>query len=197
MVDITVHDNVREFTRNLNLFQRQQVPFATSRALNDTAVKAQDMLVKGVQIRFNNRKRWWIKGNRRTGIRVDFSSKKRLPIVASVYTNAYFAELQEDGGTKAPVNGKVLAIPTTKAPKALRRSDGVRRAKMKSNVFVSKKGVFQRMAKKKLKPLFTWARVANVKPRFKFDVTVRAAVNRWFPIYFKKRIQEAISTAKI
>lgn len=197
MVDITVHDNVREFTKNLNIFQRQQIPFATSRALNDTAVKAQDLLVKGVQIRFNNRKRWWIKGNRRTGIRVDFSSKKRLPMVASVYTNAYFAELQEEGGTKAPVSGKVLAIPTAKAPKSLRRSDGVRRAKQKSNVFVSKKGVFQRMAKKKLKPLFTWARVATVRPRFKFDITVRTAVNRWFPVFFRKRIQEAIASAKI
>lgn len=197
MVDISVRDNVKEFTRNLNYFEKTQVPFALSRALNDTAVQAQKDLVKGIQIRFNSRKKWWIKGSRRTGIRVDFSNKNRKPIMASVYTNAYFAELQEKGGTKRPVNGSVLAVPTDRAPKSLRRSDGIARAKQKSTVFVSKKGVFQRMSKNKLKPLFTWARVANVTPRFKFNITVTTSVKRWFPIYFRKRLDQAIATAKV
>lgn len=195
-MDIQVTDNIKEFTAKLDFFQRTQIPFASSRAINDTAVKAQEALVKGIIIRFNNKKKWWIKGNRRTGIRVKFSNKNNKPIMASVYTDAYFAEIQEDGGVKAPVSGKVLAVPTDRAPKTLRRSDGVARAKQKSTVFVSKKGVFQRMSKRKLKPLFTWARVANIKPRFKFDLTVRTAVNRWFPIMFKKRMEQAIPCAE-
>lgn len=197
MIDISVKDNVREFTRKLNHVEKQQVPFATSRALNDTAVKAQESLVKGILVRFNNRKKWWIKGNRRTGVRVDFSSKRKVPMMSSVYTNAYFAELQEKGGTKTPVSGSVLAVPTDRAPKSLHRSDGVRKAKANNAVFVDKRGVFRRMARGKLKTLFTWVRVATVRPRFKFDVTVRTAVKRWFPIYFKKRLAEALRTAKL
>lgn len=197
MPQITVKDNIKEFTKQLDDFQKRQIPFATSKALNDTAVKAQESLIKGIMIRFNSKKKWWIKGSRRTGIRVEFSNKHRLHKGASVYTNAYFAELQEDGGIKAPVSGRALAVPTSRVPKSIRRSDGIKRATAQKNVFVDKRGVFKRMAKGKLKPLFTWARVAQISPRFKFDTTATVATKRWFPIYFKKRLDQAIRTARI
>ena len=196
-MEISVKDNVNEFIKRLDSVQRRQIPFATSQAINDTAVKGQEAVVKGIKIRFNSRKKWWVKGNRKTGIRVNFSSKKKIPMVASVYTNAYFAKIQEEGGIKKATSGTSLAIPTTKAPKSLKRSDGVKRALSKSNVYVSQKGVFRRMAKGKVKPLFTWAKVANIKPAFKFEITMRTAVNRWMPINFRKRLKKALATAKL
>ena len=147
--------------------------------------------------RYTNRKKWYIKGNRRTGVRVKFSSKNRLPIKATVYTNAYFAKLQEDGGIKAPKAGKVLAVPTDRAPKRIWRSDGIHIAKQNAKVFVSRRGVFQRMSKNKVKTLFTWARNAKVNPALRFELTARVTAKRWFNIYFKRRIDAALKTAKL
>lgn len=197
MPSITVKDNIEEFTRNLDKFQKRQIPFATSKAMNDTAIKVQEAEVKRVQISFNNKKKWWAKGNRRTGIRVDFSNKKNMPLKASVYTNAYFAKLQEDGGTKRPISGSSLAIPTAKAPKSIRRSDGLNKVKGRSNVFISKRGVFQRMRKGKVKTLFTWSKTANISPSFKWELTANVATKRWMPIHFKKRLKQAINSAKL
>lgn len=196
-MQISVKSNIKEFTKNLNLFQKSQIPFATSRALNDTAIKGQESTVKKVQITFNNRKKWYNKSNRKTGIRVNFSNKNKLPITASIYTNAYFLGLHEKGGIKRPVSGSSIAVPTNKAPNTLRRSDGVSRAKTRKNVFVSSKGVFQRMARRKIKPLFTWARIANIRPQLGFERTNQVSVKRWFPIFFRKRIEQAIKTAKL
>ncbi|MEM7617161.1 MAG: hypothetical protein AAF195_02130 [Pseudomonadota bacterium] len=197
MIDIVVKDNIKEFTKKLDFIQKRQIPFATSRALNDTAITVQNAIVNKVIVTFNNRKKWWVKGNRRTGIRVDFSNKKRMPLKSSVYTKAYFAELQEKGGTKSPVNGSKLAVPTNKAPKSLRRSDGVKRALQQKAVFVDKRGVMRRMAKGKLKPLFTFTNIAQVKPRFGFTKSAINTTNRWFPRYFNKRLKQAIASAKI
>lgn len=196
-MQFVVKDNVKQFSRKLDLVQKRQVPFATSRALNDTAVKCQENIVINIQHRFNNRMRWYVKGSRRTGIRVEFSSKKRLPMKAEVYTNAYFAELQEQGGVKAPVSGKALALPTTNTPRKLHKSHGVRLAKADSAVFVDKRGVFKRMRKGKLKLLFTWARSAQIRPRFRFEQTAATTAKRWFPRYFEKRLQQALSTMKL
>lgn len=193
-MELIIKDNIDKFIRELDRAERRQVPFALSRALNDTAINAQEAIVKAIQIRFNNKKKWWTKSNRRTGVRVNFSSKDKLK--SGVYTNAYFARIQEDGGIKTPRSGKNLAIPTEKAQKRFRKSSGAREALKQANTYATKKGIYKKTGKNKIQKLFSFTPSANIKPKFKFELTARVAVNRKIQRNFRKRLQEALRTAR-
>lgn len=196
MVEISVKDNIKEFTRHLGHIQKKQIPFATSRAMKDTAVDAQDAVVIQVQQVFDNKKKWWTKGNRRTGIRVDFSKKNDLH--ASVYTNAAFASLQEEGGTKTPHRGRVLAIPTDNTPKRFAKAGGARALLQSSNkVFSSSKGIYRRQGKKGIPQLmFSYVRSATIRAVFGFADTCMKTVKARFKVNFEKRLEQALRTAK-
>ncbi len=193
-MEIRLDSNIREFTKWLTEVQKEQVPYATSRALNDTAVDAQNSLVKAVTGIFKNRKRWWLK-QQPTGIKVKFSNKRDL--AARVHTSAYFAQIQQDGGVKKPKTAKNLAIPTAAVPKKYRTSHGARDMMAdKKNVFSTPKGVFRRTGKKKLTLMWSLSPTATIKGVFKFGDIVTKVVNRRFEVHFKKRLDQALNSAK-
>ena len=131
-MQITITSNIKKIATQLDYMQRKQLPFATSRALNKVAVAAQESIVRSIPHIFNNRKKWWGK-NKPTGIKVKFSNKYEL--VAAVYTKAYFANLQEDGGIKRPSSGGKLAVPASGIPRKFYRSDALRKEQGNSRIF--------------------------------------------------------------
>lgn len=193
-MEIRLDSNIREFTKWLTEVQKEQVPYATSRALNDVAVDAQSSVVKSITGIFQNRKKWWLK-QQPTGIKVKFSNKRDL--VSRVHTSAYFAQIQQDGGTKKPKSAKNLAIPTAAVPKKYRTSHGAREMMAdKKNVFSTPKGVFRRTGKKKLTLLWSLAPAAKIIGVFKFADIITKVVNRRFEQHFRKRLEQALNTAK-
>jgi len=194
-MDLSVKSNIKEFSKNLTNVQKNQLPFATSRALNDTAIDVQNAEVKGIQVRFNNRKKWWMK-RQPTGVKVSFSDKRKLWV--DIYTNAKFAKIQEEGGIKTP-KGRAIAIPAEGLPKRLRKAGGARKL-LQSNkkAFSTPKGIFKRRGKKRYPIIqqFSYATSVTVKPRFKFHKTAEVATNRKFKRNFQKRLAEAIKTAR-
>lgn len=194
MVELYLRDNVREFTKWLTDVQKQQVPYATSRALNDTAVDGQNSVQKFITGVFQNRKKWWLK-QQPTGIKVKFSNKRDLH--ARVHTSAYFLPLQKKGGTKRPKTAKNLAIPTAAVPKKYRTSHGAREMMAdKKNVFSTPKGVFRRTGKKKLTLMWSLSPSAKIKPVFEWETIITKVVNRRFGTHFKKRLEQALASAK-
>jgi hypothetical protein len=194
-MDMMIRSNIRQFIKALDVVQRKQVPFALSQALNDTAFDVRSAEVDQAQRVFNNRKNWW--SNRRTGFQVETASKKQgIGMKATIRANAYFAELQEHGGIKTP-RGRRLAIPTEQAPKSLRRSDGVRRAKENAKVFVNSSGVYQRTSKRKIKRLFSFAAQATVTPRFGFEKTAKLRTQARIGHHFNRRLEAALRTARL
>ncbi len=200
-MQLNVRSNIREFTAGMTDIQRRQIPYALSRALNDTAVSVQSAEVENVQRVFKNKKNWWNRNNRNTGIRVEFSSKKKL--TASVYTNAHFAQMQEDGGTKLP-RKRYIAIPTNQAPKNIQKSGGVAKALSNPRSFISSyngetnAAVYQRKGKKTypLKVLFVLTPKAEVKPAMHYMDTAMNRAKRDFNGYFAERLSVALATAK-
>ncbi len=195
-MDFRLQSNIKEFTRDLTAIQKQQIPFAASRAINDTAVQAQDEVVSTIPRVFNNLKKWWLK-QQPTGIKVKFSNKANLH--AAVHTSAYFAKIQEEGGVKQPRRAKNLAVPTEKVPKRYRTSHGARELMdAQKNVFRTPKGVFKRTGKKRYPIVLLWsfAPSAKVRPRFGFYDTCKAVVMRRFETNFKMRLSQALATAK-
>lgn len=123
MLDLkwNVTSNVREFVKYLDNAQKKQVPFATARGLTWTAKAAQKDLQEAMPETFKVTRKWWLE-QQPTGIKVKPAKKAELQ--ADVYTRAYFAFLQEEGGIKLPFRGRGILIPTPITPKYGRRSGG-------------------------------------------------------------------------
>lgn len=106
MVKISVKTDVKQIVKKLNSFARKQAPFATSKALNDTAfqvmTKERDVVGKHIDKPTPFTKR---------GFRFKKSNKRKL--VAEVFIppaqNKYM-KFQVDGGTRSP-NRTAIPIP--------------------------------------------------------------------------------------
>lgn len=194
MVELSIKDNIKEVTRYLKDVQRRQVPFATSRAMNDAAIEAQKAQQAAIPTLFNNRKKWWLK-QQPTGIKVKFSNKADLH--AAVYSDAYFAEIQEEGGVKVPRSNRVFAIPADSTPKKYRRSGGAREYKQeKPRSFSLDSGIFIRRSKKRIELVFTYAKQAVVHKRFGFVNRAKTVVTGGFAKHFETRMAQALATAR-
>lgn len=202
MIDISVFDDLHEMTKSLNSIQRKQLPFAISRALNDTIFDARKSVVRRVQSVYDNKKKWYNAGSP-TGIKAITSRKTRLFV--ELHAGAYFAERQEEGGVKRAVSGKYVAIPVKGAvARKFQRSDGITRLKRaQKGVFITTpKGnktpsVFKRVGKKrKVKRLFSFAPKTTTRSSFRFYETAKKVADRRFTRHFSMRLDQALRTAK-
>lgn len=198
MLSINFKSNVKEFTRGLDKIQKKQVPFATARALTWTAQDAQKGIIQRIPRIFNVSKKWWLK-QQPTGIKI--TPAKKIRLISSVYTMAYFAALQEMGGTKRPHRSSILIIPTKKVPKSRRKSGGAKAMLKNKNVFSTKTAIFRKKGGKKrknqkLELLYIKEQSANVRARFSFARTVKTIANRKFSRNFIKSLEMALKTAR-
>ena len=109
-MQISIKADIKKLTRGLNDIQKKQIPFATSRALNDVArqaasktlrEKAQDVFEGGAT------------SFTKSGFRYEKSNKQNL--TAKVFIDparAEYMRFQIAGGTRFPKN-RALMIPTT------------------------------------------------------------------------------------
>lgn len=196
-MELRVENNIKEFTRWLTDVQKKQVPYATSRAINDVAVDGQNSIVKHITGTFKNIKKWWLK-QQPTGVKVKFSNKKNLH--ARIFTDVYFGTRQQDGGIKKPKQGKNLAIPLPAVPRKYRTSSGAKRMMEADKKVFSVKGghIYKRKGKKQYPIQLLWIRAPQSKtlPALKFDVIIEKVVKRRFEQHFKKRLDQALATAK-
>jgi hypothetical protein len=210
MIEFNLKSDVKRLTRKLNAIQRRQVPFATARALTWTAKAAQGDLQAHMPVVFNVTRKWWL-AKQPTGIKIK-PATKATPI-ALVYTGAYFAGLQEEGGVKHPFKGRGLLVPTDKVPKYGRRAGGAKK------VLAGKKilrrggvaggdpivrmpngclGVFRRRGKKRLPidRLYSFKGEAHIPARMNFRAYAAKMVQREFAKIFEKSLSMAIKSAR-
>jgi hypothetical protein len=196
MLKISVRSNVKEFTRGLTRKQKTQVPFATARALTWTAQDVQKAIIEHIPRAFNVTKKWWLK-QQPTGIKIRPANKTNLS--ARVYTNAHFARLQEEGGTKRPAKAANLLVPTSKVPKSRRKSGGAAVMLKQKKTFSTRKGIYRRKGPKKssvVEMLFARTKTAHIQPRFGFKRTAIKTVRARFKRNFKRSLSKALDTAK-
>jgi hypothetical protein len=203
---ITVTSNAREATRWLQRIAHEQIPFATSKALNRTADLCRDRAKKDQAKRYKRPKKWV-----ELGIRSRHSNKRQKPIQAMVYSLDEFQAMQETGGTKRP-GGKDrkgrkgaadhLAVPArglgkitkAKTPKALaRKGKAVRigRAIIKTKKARRRKGG-GKDGRKRLFLLVKSARVDQAKPtiRDSVETTARRVYSRNFMVAYQRAIRD-------
>jgi hypothetical protein len=196
MISINVKSNVKQFTKHLKRVEKKQIPFATARALTWTAQAVQRWLIKKIPAIFNVTKKWWLK-QQPTGIKIKPAKKTHL--ISSIYSKAYFAERQEEGGTKRPTKSKSLVIPTKKVPKSRRKAGGAAAMLKGKKVFSTSKGIYRRKGGKKSKSielLYHKDTAANVKPRWNFKQTAHTIATRVFKKNFLKSLAQALKTMR-
>lgn len=203
MISIEVSADFRELSKAIRNFADDQIPFATSKALNETGKDARDAVRARVSKAFNLRSR----GLPRL-ITSSFSNKRDFPFLeVEVRTPKEgrfdFFGLHEFGGFKKPTKGKRLAIPTSdvarkrKARGGFRGGFGPRDLVRSGKGRVTKSGIRGKLTKRgKDQRLFTLARRAKIKPTLEFRETAIDTAQRRFPRRMLLEMRNATRTRR-
>lgn len=162
----------------------KQVRFATSQALNDTALQVQkftiDKLLPGAFTLRGRGKRWFEPGNR-FGFNVQFARKDRL--ISVVGSRADWLKDQESGGTKRASGGHRLAIPTGFWKK---REEIMRRNKKPRQILLQKLNQDQQRAQSALSGAKTKSDKQGAKKELGRIKRARTALAGGFPAFVAK-----------
>lgn len=193
-----------------------QVAFASSRAINDSALAVQKFEIETQlpeKLTIRSRGTPWTKPGTKYGINIKpFATKASL--IAIVGSQADWLKLQETGGTKI-VSGHRLAIPTSfwksdkeimarsKKPRTLINARA-RRRELAGRAFIyagpkMPAGIYARNNRRSraLRMLFRLADSAQVRPVLEFFASGMEIVNKTYQPAFERRIGEALSTARL
>ncbi len=191
-------DGIQEATRYLNALQRKQIPFATAKALTETASDARDEIVRGLDRKFTLRSMWW---KPRTRFGFNIKAAKKTDLEAEVFTRAPWMKLHETGGIKKPAQGKHLAVPSSFVRRNKRNKiTTANRPRNLKNSFVGtgkngQKTIFQRKRKQVI-PMYFLERDAQIRERLQFRDTAQRVVNKRWMRNFNKALDHALRTAK-
>lgn len=170
---------------------KRQIPFATMKALNDTAFDARAEIQRDLPQKFRLKNSWT-----QRHILVEKASKATLE--AAVTAPDYMRK-QEEGGVVKP-QGNHLATPEHLRGKRISVSNRPRAVRNKPNVFLLKRGkgesIVQKVGRKKLRVLFWMTADQKFKPRFGMEQTVEYVVRTRFALHFDTAFQHAIDTAR-
>jgi hypothetical protein len=200
-IKINTNPQITEFVRTLNDVARKQVPFATSRAINETLLFAQAQVRRELPEHFKIRSNWVAKG-----IQVRMSDKRTL--TGLIFTRDEFMARQETGGEK-PRGDKEQAVPF-----AIRGSDGQDKTlksrwpsqmigKDRAFMVRSKTSrvalVLRRNGRGKRKDQVLYVllgKTLKVKARWNFRKRVEEIANQIFPMLFKSELASAIASRR-
>ena len=198
---INIKADTKEINKSLTSFQKKQIPFATSKAINKTAFQTRRQLQKDMDNTF----RKGATGFTKKGVFVKPSHKTNL--VANVYIlkeQAKYLEKQVFGG----IRRESFAIPIPYRNRVgLTNQGNLTKAKLKSLVnnknnkildINGVKGLYE--IKKNTKPKLLVAlnrrSVSYNNPKFKFFALGRRAVNKFFIKNYERELNAAIRKAK-
>lgn len=203
-MQIDVRSNIGAVTKAIDAFGKNQIPFATHRALNDTAFSVRNHIVEKTYPRSFD-----VKNKRFASqmFRVERSKSKRdlSAAVFDRFRKDYMA-MQAEGGMKK-ANGRSIAIPGQDRPAVRGRASYNRNAPRtvlnKPKAFRQRVGdqdmILERRTKKRypLKRLYLLEQQAvRIPKRFPFYEEGTKKARQDFDKFFRKRFAEAKRTAR-
>lgn len=210
-MQISVKSDIKAATRYLTRIQRKQIPYATSRALNDTAFDARKAVQVQLPKKLDRPTPWTIRG-----VRVGKSTKRRL--TSSVYfmpDRAKYMKYQIAGGTRTNAAGTIVMpkainqnkygnIPRGKVRKLLQRPDtfigtikGIPGVWQRGHI--SKRGKFSARTKSRasnIRLLVRFEDQATYQPRFPMKKIVTGVARSKFRRNFKRQLDAAVRSAR-
>jgi Family of unknown function (DUF6441) len=117
---VKVTTNLDELTRSLNRIQKEQLPFALSKGLNETAKEFQKRQREGMKHRFSIRRKSWVERSVKIG-REDWATKKKLEAIVRIETpgdrsRSDILAQHEEGGEKRG-RGRTMSVPIMARPR--------------------------------------------------------------------------------
>lgn len=200
-IKLRTNPELARYIASLDDISKRQVPYASSRAINEVLLFAQNQVRRELPEHFKIRSEWVSKG-----IRVKFSDKRTL--TGMIFTKDPFMGLQETGGEK-PRKGKEQAVPFS-----IRGGYGGDQKTLKSRwpgQLVGKDKAFQirtekrvglvlrskGRGKRKNEVLYVLlGKAVKVRARWNFRKRVEEIANQLFPLLFKAELASAIRGRK-
>jgi len=203
-MDINISSNISTVTKAIDAFGKNEIPFATHRALNDTAFSVRNHIVKETYPKSFDVK---AKGFAGAMFRVERSPSKRK-LFASVFDRLkkeYMVD-QAEGGIKTP-RGKSIAIPGLDRPAVRGRASYNRnkprtvlgRPKAFRQMVGNQEMILERRTNKRypLKRLYILEQQAvRIPKRFPFYEQGRKKARKDFDKFFATRFAQAKRTAR-
>ena len=198
---INTRSNVDDVVKGMKKAYKDQMPYATSKAINEVTKLAKKEVDKQIRT-LDNPTSFTTKASF-----VSFSNKNKTPIQAIVGVKdiqAKYLQYAEDGGTSR-AKGKAKPVPTsTSKNKYGNLARGTTKKIGNGKVFSGTPagrpaGIYQRMGTKKnpkLKMLASWHASTQHTPHMRIGDRVRLIVDRNFEKELKKQVAAAIASAK-
>lgn len=196
-MQLSVDSDLKRFEQDLTDIQKKQLPFATSVALNNTAVEAQKEAQREMGKRLDRPTPFTKKG-----VRVKRSTKQKLQ--AEIFIQEIQAEYLKyaiEGGTRKPKN-KAIPIPQKIR---LNKYGNMPRGKIKQllardDVFVinndESAGIYQRLRNGTYRLLASFHSEAKYKERYPFEEIVQKEAGKRFRAFMQQSLDKALATAK-
>ena len=200
---INIRADVKAATKHLKRSQKDQIPFITSKTLNDVAFKARHELRKQAGKKLDNPTPFTL-----NGFQVQKSTKKHLTSVVFIEEKRYpYMKYQVYGGVRTPKN-RAIVVPTkiamaeTKLNKfgnmpRKRIKQLLRRKTVTSENINGQGGIWERKKNKKLKLLAVYTQQARYRPIFHFDKIVKGVVRATLSKTLTKNIRAALKPKPI
>jgi len=212
---INVKNNIKEFTKGLNSFQKKQVPFVAATTLTDVAFKVrQNAIDKSFPQAFKNS----VNASRmaKGRLRVIKAKKKDYNIgmlsakVLDKSSNPLeYLVTHQRGGMKKPKSGDYIAVPSAKIKKKLgiRRNPQWRPAVLrnKPNFVTMSKGKWVRgksikaileKSGKKLERAYSLVRSVPIPKRLFFEENAEKTVHKRIQFIWTDKLNRALSSSK-
>ncbi len=209
VVSLNIKDDIKRATRRLNDIEKRQIPQATKNTVNDTIKDIRRQIVGVTAPRaFTIRNKRFITSQ----MRMEFAKDKRN-VRAALFDAKGRGQLEKHarGGTKTP-RGKHIAIPSREI-EGKRTKSGKIPKKLKPRTVLSKAGrrqafrikfqsgqeaIVRRKGKKRspLQVLYLLERRARIRKAFRFHEDATKVARRVLPGHFRRRLRQALRTAR-
>jgi hypothetical protein len=203
----SVQNDLDRLSRRLTNIQREQVPFATSMALNNVAADVANAVTKQMDRYLDNptpftqkayqSRLGTFKGNRAT-------KRKLYADIIPGQIQAEYLKFQINGGTRTPFQ-KTIFVPTRVAPK--NKHGNIARGLRKKMILGEKNffsagdregktpGIYYKQGERII-PMAFYVDSADYKPIFPVNKIVEGVVKNRFKVRFDQAIRRALATAR-
>lgn len=196
-MDISFESNIREWTASLTAFERNQLPFATAKALTDVAqYDVKPAIERRIETAFDKPVQFT-----KNGVAYRWATKTTLVSTVLIKDiQARYLALEETGGVRLPTK-RALVMPVAQRVNGFGNlpRGTVQRLLARKDTFSGringKGGIWQR-TKQGPKLLIAWEEKANYQPRFGFYDTARAAAELNFSRRFEAAFSQALASAR-
>jgi hypothetical protein len=203
-MQVDIRHNIAEFSGWLRTLHHDQVPFATSQALNSTVFDVRKHVVgRTFPEAFTLRNRRFPSAV----LRVVKARKRRLVARLHDPKQRAWIERQATGGTKR-ARGRFVAVPDADivrrtASGKIRAADKPRRITSKRGTFISKgggklaPGIWRRNAASgRVQPVYVFRPAVRIPKRLRFYEDASKVVASRFPRRFRQAFIKAVRTAR-